>query len=247
MSKDTNKAPDNPAPAAEDAPSRSTVTAAPPNATPPKSAAAKETPPQPGWWQRLNDWFNALLEERRGAARADGALPGFDASAGGLPDDRQLAIQRPRNAKHVRLVIPVDVTIAGHLMGSSDTEVAGHIDGNLAVEGRLYLSNSGRIAGDVRATACRIAGQVEGQVECTEELDLEASGSLHADVRAGKRINLAGKVYGNVSTTGRLYLAATAVVEGDVHASALMMDDGAILNGVCRMHPAAADRSENEL
>lgn len=199
--------------------------------------------PRPSWWSRLSDRFNALLEERRGYLQGNAGLPEFEAQAPMTSDN--LAIKRNRNAKPVRLVIPADVTIAGHLMGSSDTEVSGHIDGNLAVEGRLYLGASGRITGDVRASACRIEGRVDGNVDCAEDLDLTKTGCLGAKVHADKRISLAGQVYGNVSTSGSLKLASTAIVMGDVQAQALVMEDGAILNGVCRMRNAA-QRSENE-
>lgn len=198
---------------------------------------------QQGLWGRIGARFNELLQERRGNRQERNAV----VESRNRPEVRadDLAIRRARNVNTVKMVIPEGVIIEGHLTGGSDTEISGRIEGNLSVEGRLYLGVEALVTGDVRAGSCLIEGLVEGNVECSEDLDLEKTGRLNADVLSGRRINLAGQVYGNVTTPGSLRLASSAKVTGDIRARALVMEDGAILNGVCAMR-APAQRSENK-
>lgn len=139
------------------------------------------------------------------------------------------------------MVIPEGVTIEGSITGAAETEIHGHVKGDIAVTGRLILGQSAVITGNVRAQACRIDGIVEGMVECTDEVQLGATGRLSADVNAGKQVDIAGRVNGNVSTPGILRLAPGSCIEGDVRTRRLIMEEGATVNGRCTMRGAGKD------
>ncbi len=138
-----------------------------------------------------------------------------------------------------KMVIPEGVTIQGSLTGGPDTEIAGQIQGDVKVEGRLLLAPTARVTGKVQAGSCRIDGLVEGPVECTEEVELGKSGRLNSGVAAGKRISIAGQVYGSIATPGALRLAAGGVVNGDIRARGLVIEEGAVFNGGCSMRANA--------
>ena len=154
---------------------------------------------------RVNARFNDALQNSRGSDKTRNPVIETSATPQATADD--LAIRRARSVNSARMVIPEGVIIEGNLTGGTDTEISGRIDGNVNVDGRLYLGASALISGNVHAGACKVEGLVEGNVECTEYLELSESGRLNADVIAGKRINLAGQVYGNVTTPGVLHLA----------------------------------------
>ena len=182
---------------------------------------------------RFSSKLDDALQTSRGPERARDAVLESANRPEISADD--LAIRRARTTSPQRMVIPEGVIIEGNLTGGTDTEINGRIEGDITVEGRLYLGASALITGNVRAGSCSVEGLVEGKVECSDDLELGRSGRLNADVLAGKRINLAGQVYGNVTTPGVLRLAATSKVAGDLRARNLIMEEGASLNGKCAM------------
>lgn len=188
-----------------------------------------------GLFGRFNSKLNDALQSGRGGERTRDAV----AETAGKPEVTadDLAIRRARTVSPQKMIIPEGVIIEGNLSGGSDTEISGRIEGDITVDGRLYLGASALITGNVRAGSCTIEGLVEGKVECSEDLELGKTGRLNADVLAGKRISLAGQVYGNVTTPGVLRLMASTKIHGNVRARNLIMEEGAALNGGCAMRP----------
>ena len=141
------------------------------------------------------------------------------------------------------MIVPEGVIIGGPMTSGAETEIGGRVDGDVTVDGRLFIGSTALISGNVRAVSCRVEGLVEGKVECSQELELGSTGRLNADVVSGKRVTLAGQVYGNVSTGGMLRLVSTGRIEGNIHARQLVIEEGAVFNGVCVMR-TPAQRSE---
>ena len=195
-----------------------------------------------GLFGRFNSRFNDKLQNSRGQDVRRDVVAETISSPGASADD--LAMRRARTVSTQRMIIPEGVIIEGSLSSASDTEIAGRIEGNITIEGRLFLGPSALISGNVRAGACKVEGLVEGKVECSEELELGPTGRLNADILAGKRIHLAGQVYGNVTTPGVLRLAATSKVHGDIRARSLSMEEGATLNGQCAMRAPAQQQND---
>lgn len=196
-----------------------------------------------GFFGRFNAKFNEALQTGRGTDRVRDPVAEMAQQPEATADD--IAMRRARNVKPTRMVIPEGVIIEGSVTGGTDTEISGRVDGDVTVDGRLYLGPSALVSGNVRAQACKVEGLVEGKVECSDLLELGETGRLNADVVAGKRINLAGQVYGNVATPGLLHLAASGKVHGDCRVRNLVMEEGAELNGACVMR-APAQKNEQK-
>lgn len=194
-----------------------------------------------GFFSRINTRFQSLLESSRGSQQRREPASEAGESPHVTADD--LAIRRAKNVKAQRMIVPEGVIIDGSMTSGSETEIGGRVEGNVTVEGRLYLGPSALITGNVRATACKVEGLVEGKMECSDELELVRSGRLNADVVAGKKMILAGQVFGNVLTGGSVYILSTAKVTGDIRAKSVVIEEGATFNGRCTMRPAA-QRSE---
>jgi len=197
-----------------------------------------------GFFGRFSSRFDDALQSGRGAERPRESAPEPVGKPSAATDD--LAIRRTRPAGVQRMIIPEGAIIEGNVSGGADTEISGRVEGDITIEGRLFLGPSALITGNVRAGSCSIEGQVEGKVECADDLELGRSGRLNADVLAGKRINLGGQVYGNVTTPGVLRLAAASKITGDVRARNFIMEEGATLNGKCLMRPPAQQQKQNE-
>ena len=91
------------------------------------------------------------------------------------------------------------------------------------------------ITGDMKVqNSLRIDGQVNGHVSSTDTVIIGRDGGVVGNVKA-KHVLLAGKVNGNISTTGKVFLETTASISGDITAVQLVVDEGAVFDGKCKM------------
>ena len=185
-----------------------------------------------GFFGKMFTGFQDQIQTSRGSEDAVAASQ-TQASA----DD--LAIRRAKNVSTQRMIIPEGVIIQGSLGSGGEAEISGRIEGDVSIEGKLFLGPSALITGNVRAGVCKVEGLVEGQMECSNEIDLGRKGRLNADAVAGKKFTVAGQVFGNVATGGVLRLVPTAKVEGNLRTRKLIIEEGASFNGHCSMRPPA--------
>jgi cytoskeletal protein CcmA (bactofilin family) len=183
---------------------------------------------------KLNSKFQDAIQEGRSEdalrdVRSETA-DGRNVSADDLAIRRSKSVSNPQ-----RMTVPEGVIIEGALTSSSETDVAGKIDGNVTVDGSLNLSASALITGTVRATTCTIQGLAEGKVECDDDLVLGKGGKISSDIMAGSRVVISGIVNGNVQCGGRLELSASAEVNGNIKARSVIIEPGAMFNGTCTM------------
>jgi cytoskeletal protein CcmA (bactofilin family) len=191
--------------------------------------------------------LNARLQDAIQEGRSEDALRDVRQESGdeqGVSAD-DLAIRRSKYVSNPqRMTVPEGVIIEGTLSSSSETDVAGKIDGNVMVDGKLSVAASAFITGTVRATICIIQGLAEGKVECDQNLDLGKAGKITSDVMAGNQITVAGIIKGNIQCGGRLELSDSAVVTGNIRARSISIAPGAVFNGTCTMStPKASKKS----
>ena len=76
-------------------------------------------------------------------------------------------------------------TIVGRISGTGDLEVAGHVNGNVLLEGALALTADGTIKGDVRANEVLVAGgAVAGSLSADQSLMLASGARVVGDLVA---------------------------------------------------------------
>ncbi len=98
-------------------------------------------------------------------------------------------------------IISEGTKVNGNINSNSDIRIAGTIEGEAVSKGKLILTSSGRIKGDVKSAEADIAGRLEGEVRISEKLILRNS----------------------------------AVVDGNIYTKSLLVEEGAKINGACRM------------
>ncbi|MBS3873648.1 MAG: polymer-forming cytoskeletal protein [Firmicutes bacterium] len=81
----------------------------------------------------------------------------------------------------------------------------------------------------------RIDGRVEGKVISSGDVVVGETGALEAEVR-GRSIKLAGTLKGNAFASGTLELASTGKLYGDIEVGKVVISDGAVFQGQCKMH-----------
>ncbi|MFC4811424.1 bactofilin family protein [Paenibacillus sp. GCM10023250] len=91
------------------------------------------------------------------------------------------------------------------------------------VEGRL-VSDAG----------IRIEGEFKGDIDCKGDVIVGEYGIARAGI-AAQDLTIAGRVFGDVNVKGRLTIAASGQLHGNVLAHSILVQDGGMYNGHCRM------------
>jgi cytoskeletal protein CcmA (bactofilin family) len=107
--------------------------------------------------------------------------------------------------------------------GPRRSELTAYIDEGSEMEGRYTF----------RGTVM-LNGKFRGEISSEDTLIIGERGVLQADVRAG-RVLVSGEVTGNVRATERIELKRTARVYGDVEAPVVVVEEGVLFEGHCRM------------
>jgi len=83
-------------------------------------------------------------------------------------------------------------------------------------------------------------GKLSGEIHTQDTLIIGEKGVVNAIVRAGTVI-ISGEVVGNVNATERVELRGTARVFGDVEAPVVVVEEGVLFEGHCRMSKGKLD------
>jgi len=209
----------------------------PSNPAVPDTFEALDEAKKKSFLRKFNEKFQGALQSSRGTDRTRDPAAEAQNNPHVTADD--LAIRRAKNVTPKRMVVPEGVIIEGSMTSGSETEISGRIEGDVTVDGRLYLGASALITGNVRANYCKVEGLVDGKVECSQELELSKTGRLNGDVLAGKAILLAGQVFGNVATPGLLHLKETGKLVGNIRVRRFQVEEGGAFNGQCAMRTPA--------
>ncbi|MEX2435193.1 MAG: polymer-forming cytoskeletal protein [Balneolaceae bacterium] len=98
-------------------------------------------------------------------------------------------------------MISEGTTLKGTINSQNDIRVAGRVNGEAISKGKLILTSSGVVEGNVKSAEADIAGKVEGELRVSSKLILRKS----------------------------------AVIDGDIYTKTLVVEEGAQMNGACRM------------
>ncbi len=91
------------------------------------------------------------------------------------------------------------------------------------IEGTLNVSSS-----------IRVDGKVKGKINCSETLLIGKTGVVEASVKV-KNATVGGRVEGDIEAQEVVILEGKSTVIGDVTTKKLIIEEGAVFNGTCRM------------
>jgi len=84
-------------------------------------------------------------------------------------------------------------------------------------------------------------GKFSGDITTSDSLIIGEKGVINANIHAGS-VAVGGEVVGNIIATDRIELKATARVFGDIEAPVVVVAEGVLFEGHCRMtKPAEVD------
>jgi len=97
------------------------------------------------------------------------------------------------------------------------------------------ISEGTHLKGDVFSeNDIRVSGKIDGEASSKGRIIVTSSGFIEGNIRA-KDADLAGKLEGQIFISGKLVLRQSAVINGDIHTKSLLVEEGAQINGVCKM------------
>ena len=79
----------------------------------------------------------------------------------------------------------------------------------------------------------RVYGTLKGSLTSSGVLVVGTAGLVEAETIRVKEANIAGRVKGNVNADYRVKLESSAEVVGDIKAQVLVIEEGAVLKGIC--------------
>jgi len=112
-------------------------------------------------------------------------------------------------------------------MARANDALNGFVDAGCTIRGELEFSS-----------AFRLDGRVEGTVRSRSELVVGETGVVEGEVVVARCL-VGGEVRGTIRASERVVLHGGARVWADVHTPALVMEDGAFLEGAVSMESAA--------
>jgi len=80
----------------------------------------------------------------------------------------------------------------------------------------------------------RVSGTIDGHVQAESKCIISESGLVKGDLRT-KEADIAGSVDGELLVSNRLTLRSTARISGDISTKILMVEEGAQIDGACKM------------
>ncbi|MDD4954493.1 MAG: polymer-forming cytoskeletal protein [Candidatus Omnitrophica bacterium] len=108
------------------------------------------------------------------------------------------------------------------------------LDINATMQGSLVFSEPVNL---------RINGKFEGTLTTKGNLMVGENAIVNADI-IGEDMILGGRIAGKITATHMVTLTSTAQVNGDIEVPKLVMEEGAIFNGKCKMPQGRLSLSE---
>ncbi len=115
-------------------------------------------------------------------------------------------------------------------MARTGEALNGFVDSGCTIRGELEF-----------ASAFRVDGRVEGTVRSKAELLVGEGGSVEGEIEVARCL-VGGEVRGTIRASEKVLLHATAKVWAEIHTPALVMEDGAFLEGAVSMDSVGAEK-----
>ena len=83
-------------------------------------------------------------------------------------------------------VIASDTKARGTIQGRNSVRVAGSFEGEISIDGVVWIEKQGEVQGTVRARDMIIEGQMKGDIDSSERIEVRASGRVTGKLRCNK-------------------------------------------------------------
>jgi cytoskeletal protein CcmA (bactofilin family) len=81
-------------------------------------------------------------------------------------------------------IVSRNTVVEGEMHGGENLTIEGTVKGNLKIDGRVIVGESGVVEADIEAKSVIVRGRVTGDVTASNELEVHPSGELYGKIRA---------------------------------------------------------------
>jgi cytoskeletal protein CcmA (bactofilin family) len=92
-------------------------------------------------------------------------------------------------------LIALGTSVKGELSGSTDVQIEGEVEGEVAVDALVVVGAGGSVRGPLRGRLVWVAGRVAGKVIAAERLEVAATGSVEGDLAAPRVVIAEGAFF----------------------------------------------------
>lgn len=143
-------------------------------------------------------------------------------------------------------VISKDTEIVGGISTKGDLEIVGHVNGNIAISGKVTIWGS--VKGDIEADELVIkAGRILSQtIKIKKVIMIDEGSDIAGNIECESLITNA-KITGNVLARKKCELQIASNIQGDIDAKELSVQLGAILAGKINITRDSDARAHKEI
>ncbi|MFU0784137.1 MAG: Cytoskeletal protein CcmA, bactofilin family [Thermoanaerobacterium thermosaccharolyticum] len=103
------------------------------------------------------------------------------------------------------------------------------------------------IEGNIKSQGTmRIDGNVTGKIEVQGSMIIGDNSKIEADIKADN-ISISGEITGNLTVKNQVQITSNGKVYGDIEVQNLIIDEGAIFEGKCKMNKKVNNSADNQL
>ena len=136
-------------------------------------------------------------------------------------------------------VITKGTIINGSISSDGSLEVIGTITGDVECLGKLSVI--GNVSGHLKASEVVVnTPRIEGGIDSEGDVKVGVGTIVVGDV-TGKSATISGAVKGEIDVQGPVVVDSTAIVKGNITAKSLQINNGAVVDGCCKLTYAEVD------
>lgn len=142
-------------------------------------------------------------------------------------------------AKDEVTVITKGTVINGSISSDGSLEVNGTITGDVECLGKLSIN--GNVSGHLKAAEVIVSTpRLDGGIESRGDVKVGVGTIVLGDVSA-KSATISGAVKGEIDVNGPVVVDSTAIVKGNITAKSVQINNGAVVDGYCKLSYAEVD------
>lgn len=129
------------------------------------------------------------------------------------------AVSGSKNQSPSLTMISEGTKLNGTINTQNDIRIAGKTDGELTTKGKLIVTSTGVVEGDVKAQDADIAGKINGELRVSNKMTLRQSAVVEGDIYTKTLVVEEGAEMNGAFRMGAESTAATAVSKPDAFSS----------------------------
>ena len=142
-------------------------------------------------------------------------------------------------AKDEVTVITKGTIINGSISSDGSLEVNGTITGDVECLGKLVIN--GNVSGHLKADEVVVSTpKLDGGIDSNGDVKIGVGTIVLGDVSA-KSATVSGAVRGEIDVNGPVVVDSTAIVKGNITAKSVQINNGAVVDGYCKLTYAEVD------